>query len=81
MDAEVLAEARATKAKHLLPYQVDLVVGVTSRSNVVSDRRPDQERKAGTKCRAANVGLWRTVRLPHPFGFEISTEHWDHWDD
>jgi hypothetical protein len=59
MDAEVLAEARATKAKHLLPYQVDLVVGVTSRSNVVSDRRPDQERKAGTKCRAANVGLWR----------------------
>jgi hypothetical protein len=28
MDAEVLAEARATKAKHLLPYQVDLVVEV-----------------------------------------------------
>ncbi len=49
MDAEVLAEARATKAKHLLPYQVDLVIEVTSRSNAVSDRRPDQKRKAGTK--------------------------------
>lgn len=48
MDAEVLAEAR-DKARHLLPYQVDLVVEVTSRSNAVSDRRPDQKRKAGTK--------------------------------
>jgi hypothetical protein len=26
-------------------------------------------------------GFGETVRLPHPFGFEISTEHWDHWDD
>ncbi|TDV42703.1 Uma2 family endonuclease [Actinophytocola oryzae] len=118
MDAEVLAEARATKARHLLPYQVDLVVEVTSRSNAVSDRRPDQKRKAGTKWSGyAHAGIpyyllvdrdpkvcditlyanpdtragtyvalqtWdfgETVRLPHPFGFEISTEHWDHWGD
>jgi Uma2 family endonuclease len=118
MDAEVLAEARETKAKHLLPYQVDLVVEVTSRSNAVSDRKPDQKRKAGTKwsgyahagipyyllvdrdpkvcgttlyanpdMRAGTYaelqarGFGETIRLPHPFGFEISTEHWDHWDD
>jgi hypothetical protein len=118
MDAEVLAEARATKAKHLLPYQVDLVVEVTSRSKAASDRLPTQKRKTGTKWsgyahagipnyllvdrdpKVCNItlnanpdtragtyvalqtwGFGETARLPHPFGFEISTEHWDHWDD
>lgn len=49
MEADVLAEARTAKAKHLLPHQVDLVVEVTSRSNAVTDRRPDRNRKIGTK--------------------------------
>lgn len=118
MDAEVLAEARETKAKHLLPYQVELVVEVTSRSNAASDRQPDRKRKVGTKwsgyahagipyyllvdrdpkaCVTAlyanpdtragayvelqTWGFGESIRLPQPFDFEISTEHWDHWDD
>jgi Uma2 family endonuclease len=49
LEADVLTEARTAKAKHLLPHQVDLVVEVTSRSNAVTDRRPDQKRAIGTK--------------------------------
>jgi Uma2 family endonuclease len=118
MQAEVLAEAREAKAKHLLSYQVELVVEVTSRSNAASDRQPDRKRKVGTKWSGyAHAGIpyyllvdrdpktcatalyanpdtragtyvelqtWafgESIRLPRPFGFEISTEQWDHWDD
>jgi hypothetical protein len=28
--------------------------------------------------RCETWGFGETVRLPHPFGFEMSTEHWDH---
>lgn len=69
MDAEVLADARTTEAEHVLPYQVDLVVEVTSRSNAVSDRRPDQKRRAlaGTYVAFANPGLWRDRPLAASF--------------
>jgi Uma2 family endonuclease len=118
METDVLAEARAAKAKHLLPHQVDLVVEVTSRSNAVTDRQPDRKRATGTKWsgyahagipyyllvdrdpKISNATLYGNpdrrsgtytpietwdfgdvIGLPQPFGFEVSTEQWEHWDD
>jgi hypothetical protein len=37
--------------------------------------------RAGTYVELQTWGFGESIRLPQPFGFEISTEHWDHWDD
>lgn len=46
---EVATEVRQTRARHLLPGQVGLVVEVASRSNAANDREPSHLRPVSTK--------------------------------
>lgn len=49
LEADILAQARSTKAKHLFSHQLDMVVEVTSKSNAPVDREPAFGRRAATK--------------------------------
>lgn len=85
VDADVLAEARAPKARHLLPHQVDLVVEVTSRSSIAIPRsvtRRCTSIRIGDRVPTPRCGPGRSgnPRLPQPFGFEILTDHREPWD-
>jgi Uma2 family endonuclease len=51
----VAKEVRRTRARHLLPDQVSLVVEVTSRSNAANDREPNLLRPVFTKWRGYAV--------------------------
>lgn len=56
--SEVASDARRTRARYLLPHQVDLVVEVTSRWNAANDREPAHLRAVPTKWRGyASTGI------------------------
>ncbi|MGI8328766.1 Uma2 family endonuclease [Actinomadura scrupuli] len=61
-----------------IPYYL-LVDRAPSQARATLFTDPDQ--REGTYTKSASWAFGKTITLPEPFGFEISTEGWEPWDD